>query len=147
MSKKKKKQNFLSKNYNLFIKSIKDINRKLAFMAFYDLVFISSTILFIYMTLVFIMKKTQSFDLTTPFLDLSQAQAEILARDVRLLFFFVIFTLIFAMLIIILNISVFKGLIWSIATKRKYNFKKFKNRYYLYFTKDKTGLDFRFRNL
>src|SRR3989338_6255392 len=106
---------FFEKNYSSFINSFKKIGFNTAYMAFYDALFYSISSLFVYLGFKYIEKKASAFNLPENIMELSLQEAGSLAANLRGFF-----------LLTILNLSLFKGLNWSLAAKRKFDFKFFK---------------------
>ena len=123
---KKNSNLFFERNYSSFINSFKKIGFNTAYMAFYDALFYSISSLFAYLGFKYIEKKASAFNLPENIMDLSLQEAESLAANLKGFFFLIIFLVIFLILLMILNWSLFKGLSWSLAVKRKFDFKFFK---------------------
>lgn len=117
---------FFEKNYSSFINSFKKIGFNTAYMAFYDALFYSISSLFVYLGFKYIEKKASAFNLPENIMELSLQEAGSLAANLRGFFFLIIFLAVFLVLLTILNWSLFKGLNWSLAAKRKFDFKFFK---------------------
>ena len=124
----KKQLNFLEINHENFINSFKNINFNIVFMVFYDLLFYSASALVLFAGFKFMQKRAEAVNLPANILALNAQQAAGLLGSLRGFFYLLIFTVIFLILLLIINWSLFKGLNWSIASKRKFNlafFKKF----------------------
>ena len=116
------KNNFIKQNYILFINSFKRINLKFFLILAFDILFY-----FIFMQignlfLKMIEKKAANVDLTQNLLGLNQQAAASLLGSVRGFFFFLIFTAILFLVLIAVNWSIFKGLIWTTTANKKFNF-------------------------
>jgi len=120
------KSSFITQNYLLFINSFKRINLKFFLILAYDIVFY-----FVFMQignffLKIIEKKSANVDLTQNLLGLNQQAAAGLLGSVRGFFFFLVFSAILFLVLMAINWSVFKGLIWTTAASKKFNFAFFK---------------------
>lgn len=123
------KNKFIMQNYSLLINSFKRINLKLFLILAFDILFY-----FIFMQLgnIFleiIQKKAANADFTQNFLNflgLDQQAAGSLLASVRGFFFFMAFSAILFLLLMVINWSIFKGLIWSVVADKKFNFGFFK---------------------
>lgn len=120
------KSSFITQNYLLLVNSFKRISLKFFLILAYDIVFY-----FIFMQignffLKIIEKKATNVDLTQNLLELNQQAASGLLTSVRGLFFFLIFSAVLFLVLIVVNWSVFKGLIWATAANKKFNFGFFK---------------------
>ncbi|MBI2208225.1 hypothetical protein HYU50_01915 [Candidatus Woesearchaeota archaeon] len=71
-------------------------------------------------------KKAANVDLAQNLLGLNQQAASSLLTSVRGFFFFLIFSAILFLLLMVINWSVFKGLIWTTTADKKFNFGFFK---------------------
>ncbi|MBI2134532.1 hypothetical protein HYU09_00945 [Candidatus Woesearchaeota archaeon] len=116
------KDNFIKQNYVLFINSFKKINLKFFLILAFDILFY-----FIFMQIgnffiKIIEKKAANVDLTQNLLGLNQQAAAGLLGSVRGFFFFLIFSAILFLLLMVINWSIFKGLIWTITANKKFNF-------------------------
>lgn len=124
---KKRSNTFLKNNYNNFINSLKNINFNIIIMAFYDLLFYFISGLLVYLSYKYLKKRSSIISLPDNILELSIQQTEFLLSNLRGFFFLIIFMVIFLILLFILNLSLFKGLSWSLAAKKEFNLKYFKN--------------------
>ena len=120
------KNKFIKQNYILFINSFKKINLKFFLILAFDILFY-----FIFMQignffLKIIEKKAANVDLTQNLLGLNQQAASGLLTSLRGFSFFLILSAILFLVLVVINWSVFKGLIWTTTTNKKFNFKFFK---------------------
>ena len=121
-----KKTNFIKQNYEVFTNSFKRINLKFFLILAFDILFY-----FIFMQignffLKIIEKKAANVDLAQNLLGLNQQAATSLLGSLKGFFFFLIFSAILFLLLMVINWSIFKGLIWSIVANKKFDFKFFR---------------------
>lgn len=117
-----KKESYFKNSYNIFIDSFKKIDIKIFFIVFFDLAFYALAFLISITTFRTITNKAVAIDLSQ---DPLQAGAEKLLAELSGFYFLLIAMLFLMILIIIVNWSILKGLVWGLTTKRKFNFKFF----------------------
>ena len=118
-----KKYNFIKQNFTWFINSFKRINLKIFLILILDILFYFIFVQAGKFFIKIIQKKAANVDLTQNLLGLNQQAGSNLLSSVRGFFFFLVFSVILFIILMIINWSVFKGLIWSITTNKKFNLK------------------------
>jgi len=120
------KSSFIKQNYDIFINSFKKINLKFFLILAFDILFYFILMQTGNFFLKIIEKKAANVDLAQNLLGLDQQAASGLLTSLRGFFFFLIISAILFLVLVAINWSVFKGLIWTATANKKFNFKFFK---------------------
>src|SRR3989344_6848933 len=120
------KGNFITQNYLLLINSFKRINLRFFLILAFDILFYFILMQTGNFFLKIIEKKAANVDLAQNLLGLDQQAASGLLTSLRGFFFFLIISAILFLVLEAINLSVFKGLIWTATANKKFNFKFFK---------------------
>lgn len=120
------KGNFIAQNYLLLMNSFKRINLKFFLILAFDILFYFILMQIGNFFLKIIEKKAANVDLAQNLLGLDQQAASGLLTSLRGFFFFLIISAILFLVLVVINWSVFKGLIWTTTANKKFNFRFFK---------------------
>lgn len=99
--------------------SFKSINKGILFVLLYDILFYLGIFLAGFMFVNALESRSNTVDLNQDILGLGLDSAQQMLSSVKGFFFFLIFLTIAFLLFIIINWSIFKGLIWATISKRK----------------------------
>lgn len=112
---------FLKQNYNIFINSFKRINLKIFLILGLEFLFYFTFMLAGNFLIKLLEKKTANVDLTQNLMGLNQQAANTLLTSVKGMFSFLVISMILFGILIIISWSLFKGLIWTITTNKKFS--------------------------
>tara|TARA_Y100000310_G_C20593826_1_gene769481 strand:+ start:486 stop:1235 length:750 start_codon:yes stop_codon:yes gene_type:complete len=115
----------LKQNYNIFIDSIKRINLKIFLILGLEFLFYFTFMLAGNFLIKIVEEKTANVDLTQNLMGLNQQAANTLLTSVQGMFSFLVISLILFAITIIISWTLFKGLIWTITTNKKFSMKFF----------------------
>ena len=120
-----KKEEYFKQSYDIFLNSFKKIDLKIFPIVFFDLVFYSLIPLIAINSLNVIQKKAMSIDLGQSLLQMGAENAQALAANLKGFLFLLIGMMLLMLLVIIIDLSIFKGLAWGFTLKKKFSFNYF----------------------
>jgi hypothetical protein len=114
----KKSKNFMDWNNDIFVKTIKNIDKNIIITVMLDITFYFMSALIVIFWFTRIQDRILAFNL--PNLgSVAPEQANILLGEVRSFYYLIIFSFILVLAAIIFLASIFKGIIWAKVTKTK----------------------------
>jgi hypothetical protein len=120
-----KKEDYLEKNYRLFLASFRKIDIRIFLIVFFDLVFYFLVPLIIAGTFNVLQKRAMAIKLPQTLLQLGAENAEKVVAELRAFLFLLVAMLVLMVVVIILDWTIFKGLAWCLTLKKKLNLRFF----------------------